>query len=52
MGAPFLAMVGLHWLALVLLYVGMALTLTATALYVRRGVAEVRAREADRPASG
>jgi cardiolipin synthase len=52
MGAPFLAMVGLHWLALVLLYVGMALTLTATALYVRRGVAEVRAREADTPASG
>jgi cardiolipin synthase (CMP-forming) len=46
MGAPFFAMLGLHWLALVLLYLGMAFALTATALYVRRGVAEVRAREA------
>jgi cardiolipin synthase (CMP-forming) len=46
MGAPFLAMLGLHALALALLYVGMALALTATALYVRRGVAEVRAKEA------
>lgn len=45
MGAPFFAMVGLHTIALVLLYVGMALALTATALYVRRGVAEVRAKE-------
>ena len=32
--------------ALVLLYVGMALALTATALYVRRGVTEVRAQKA------
>jgi cardiolipin synthase (CMP-forming) len=48
MGAPFFAMLGLHWLALTLLYVGMALALTATALYVRRGVAEVRARGAAR----
>ena len=46
MGAPFLAMLGLRTIALVLLYVGMALALTATALYVRRGIAEVRAREA------
>lgn len=45
MGAPFFAMLGLHTIALVLLYVGMALALTATALYVRRGVAEVRAKE-------
>ena len=44
MGAPFFAMAGVHWLALILLYVGMALGLTATALYVRRGVAELRAR--------
>ena len=42
MGAPFFAMVGVHWLALILLYVGLALGLTATALYVRRGVAELR----------
>ena len=46
MGAPFFAMLGLHTIALVLLYVGMVLALTATALYVRRGVAEVHAKEA------
>ena len=40
MGAPFLAMVGIHWLALVMLYSGMALSLLATVLYVRRGLAE------------
>ena len=45
MGAPFFAMLGIHWLALVMLYVGMALGLLATVLYVRRGVGEVRARE-------
>ena len=44
MGAPFFAIAGVHWLALILLYVGMALGLTATALYIRRGVAELRAR--------
>ena len=33
-GAPFFAMAGVHWLALVMLYVGMALALTATVLYV------------------
>jgi cardiolipin synthase len=42
--APFFAMAGVHWLALVMLYVGMAFGLTATALYVRRGVRETRAR--------
>jgi cardiolipin synthase len=42
MGAPFFAMAGVHWLALAMLYVGMALTLLATALYVRRGLAEAR----------
>jgi cardiolipin synthase len=42
MGAPFFAMAGVHWLALALLYVGMALTLTATALYVQRGIQESR----------
>jgi cardiolipin synthase len=39
MGAPFFAMLGVHWLALIMLYVGLALALTATALYVRRGLA-------------
>jgi cardiolipin synthase (CMP-forming) len=43
-GAPFFAMLGLHWLALVLLYVGMALTILATILYVRRGLREIHAR--------
>ena len=37
MGAPFFAMAGVHWLALVLLYAGIALALTATGLYVRDG---------------
>jgi CDP-diacylglycerol--glycerol-3-phosphate 3-phosphatidyltransferase len=40
MGAPFFAMAGVHWLALIMLYAGLALVLTATALYVRRGLAE------------
>ena len=43
MGAPFFAMLGLHAVALVSLYAGMALALLATALYVRRGVTELRA---------
>jgi cardiolipin synthase len=43
MGAPFFAMAGVHWLALVMLYVGMALALLATVLYVRQGVRDVRA---------
>ncbi|MGI8904841.1 MAG: CDP-alcohol phosphatidyltransferase family protein [Solirubrobacteraceae bacterium] len=43
-GAPFFAIAGVHWLALVLLYLGMALTLLATVLYVRRGREEVRSR--------
>ena len=43
-GAPFIAMAGVHWLGLILLYVGMALGLVATVLYVRRGVGEIRAR--------
>jgi cardiolipin synthase (CMP-forming) len=45
-GAPFFAMAGVHWLALILLYIGMAFGLTATVLYVRRGMREMRAREA------
>ncbi len=43
-GAPFFAMAGVHWLALIMLYVGMALGLVATVLYVQRGAAEIRAR--------
>ena len=43
-GAPFFAMAGIHWLALILLYVGMAFGLTATVLYVRRGAQVLRAR--------
>ncbi len=42
MGAPFFAMIGLHWVALVMLYCGMALVLSATALYVIRGLAQIR----------
>jgi cardiolipin synthase len=42
MAAPFLAMAGVHWLALVMLYAGLVLALAATALYVRRGLAEAR----------
>jgi CDP-diacylglycerol--glycerol-3-phosphate 3-phosphatidyltransferase len=56
MGAPFFAMAGVHWLALILLYVGLALSLTATALYIRRGLRQLRERRqaadppgADRP---
>jgi cardiolipin synthase (CMP-forming) len=37
MGAPFFAMAGVHWLALIMLYAGLALALIATGLYVRRG---------------
>ncbi len=37
MGAPFFAIAGVHWLALLLLYLGLALALTATVLYVRSG---------------
>jgi phosphatidylglycerophosphate synthase len=42
MGAPFFAMAGVHWLALVMLYLGMALSLTASVLYLRRGFSETR----------
>jgi cardiolipin synthase len=43
MGAPFFAMAGVHWLALALLYIGMALTLLATARYVQSGLEQTRA---------
>lgn len=44
-GAPFFAMAGVHWLALIMLYVGMAFGLVSAALYVRRGAREIRARK-------
>jgi cardiolipin synthase len=44
-GAPFFAMAGVHWLALIMLYVGMALGLLSAALYVRRGSREIHARK-------
>jgi cardiolipin synthase (CMP-forming) len=42
MGAPFFAMAGVHWLALIMLYTGMALAITATILYVRDGIRQDR----------
>jgi cardiolipin synthase (CMP-forming) len=42
MGAPFFAMLGVHWLALIMLYAGMALGLVATALYLRDGRRQLR----------
>jgi cardiolipin synthase (CMP-forming) len=50
MGAPFFAMAGVHWLALVMLYVGMALALLATTFYIRSGWQKARAgNESPRP---
>lgn len=37
MGAPFFAMLGLHVVALIMLYWGLAMALAATVLYVRSG---------------
>src|SRR5947209_3485649 len=45
MAAPAVAMAGGHWLARVFLYIGIVLALIATALYIRDGVRQVRARE-------
>jgi hypothetical protein len=47
----FFALLGIHWFALFCLYLGLALSLIATALYVRRGVQELRnaAARADPP---
>ncbi len=42
MGAPFFAMAGVHWLALILLYVGLGLALVASVLYVRSGLQQAR----------
>jgi cardiolipin synthase len=42
MGAPFFGMLSVHWLALILLYVGMALALVATAMYLLDGRRQLR----------
>ncbi len=44
MAAPFWAMVGVDVLAKIGLYVGLVLTLIATAIYLRDGVGQMRAR--------
>jgi cardiolipin synthase len=51
LGAPFFAIAGVHWLAVVLLYMGMALGLLASVLYVRRTAAEIRLRNVSTKAS-
>ena len=52
MGAPFFAIAGVHWLAEIMLFVGMALALTATVLYVRSGLEQARAMEAEAETAG
>jgi cardiolipin synthase (CMP-forming) len=42
MSAPFFAMLGVHWLALIMLYVGMVLALSASVQYMQRGLRELR----------
>lgn len=49
MGSLFLAMTGLRTLPEALLYAGLALALSATALYLRAGLAQLRALRATRP---
>ncbi len=51
LGAPFFAMAGVHWLALVLLYVGLVLAYLALALYLRSGRRQLHGREAGRKVS-
>lgn len=51
LGAPFFAMAGDHLLAEILLYIGMSLSLTATALYIRVGLREYGRKAAPRPSS-
>lgn len=49
MGSFFFAMTGLHTFAEALLYVGLALALTASALYVRTGLLQLRSEPRGRP---
>jgi cardiolipin synthase len=51
MGAPFFAMAGVHSLALIMLYAGLALALLATALYIRDGLEQARAANARKVSS-
>ena len=46
MGAPFFALLNLHVVALVMLYLGLGLSIVATVLYVRDGLAQQRSRKA------
>lgn len=46
MGAPFFAIAGVHWLALLLLFVGLGFAVLATILYVRTGARELRIHKA------
>jgi len=46
MGAPFFALLNLHLVALVMLYLGLGLGLLATALYVRSGLKQLGLRKA------
>ncbi len=46
LGAPFFAIIGLRLVGAIMLYVGMALTLSATALYIRSGLAQAQAAKA------
>jgi cardiolipin synthase (CMP-forming) len=41
-GSLFFAMCGVHWVALIMLYVGLALAIAASALYVRDGLRQAR----------
>ena len=49
MGSFFFAMTGLRTFSEVLLYVGLALALTASALYVRTGLLQLRSEPRERP---
>jgi cardiolipin synthase len=51
LGAPFFAMAGAHTVAVVLLLIGMALSLTATVAYVRVGLEHRRREAIARPSS-
>jgi CDP-diacylglycerol--glycerol-3-phosphate 3-phosphatidyltransferase len=48
LAAPFWAIIDVHVLALIGLYVGLALTLWSTALYIRDGLAELRVQRSSR----
>jgi phosphatidylglycerophosphate synthase len=47
----FLAMVSVTWVADALLYLGLALTYGATAMYFRDGIRELRRKESSRPST-